>query len=152
MREWFKHAEGYLNIDENNLYLTKTGNWSDTIDIEEKNSPSQRKNDIASKFKYWSFIGVFGSLVIYVIVTSITKPGINYSILIGLPVLTYSVYQYLSPEINGAFKIPISKIKKIDFKDFEVTIFFDDGKDVNVEYSVRSIKRNDIELLRSIVF
>ena len=37
MKHYFKYSSGYINIDEENLYLTKTGNWQEVKDIKESN-------------------------------------------------------------------------------------------------------------------
>ena len=45
MKEWFKYEFGYVNIDSENLYLTNTGNWSETKTLTEKTKKVANQND-----------------------------------------------------------------------------------------------------------
>ena len=36
MKEYFKYANGYININDENLFLTHSGNWSETSTLVEK--------------------------------------------------------------------------------------------------------------------
>lgn len=36
-KSFYKYKYGYINIDQNNIYITSTGNWSETIQLTEKN-------------------------------------------------------------------------------------------------------------------
>ncbi|WP_196889864.1 hypothetical protein [Aureivirga sp. CE67] len=43
MKEWFKYELGYVNIDSENIYLTGSGNWSETKNLEEKTRKVSKK-------------------------------------------------------------------------------------------------------------
>lgn len=49
MKKWFKYEYGFVNIDEDYIYLTNTGNWSDTKDLQEL-SPTHKSSKIILLF------------------------------------------------------------------------------------------------------
>ncbi len=55
MKHYFKYNNGYINIDNENLYLTKTGNWQEVRDIKESNSIIPKKK-ITKLQKVFSWI------------------------------------------------------------------------------------------------
>ncbi len=50
MKKWFKYRFGYVNIDDENFYLTNSGNWSETIDMNEKTKKTEKKGSL-KKFR-----------------------------------------------------------------------------------------------------
>lgn len=41
-RDYFPHKYGFINVDEDNIYLTQSGNWSQTKDLREFREPEKR--------------------------------------------------------------------------------------------------------------
>lgn len=54
MKHFFKYKFGYINIDEETLYLTKTGNWQEVKDIVARNDNKEGKKPsiLAQIFSY----------------------------------------------------------------------------------------------------
>jgi hypothetical protein len=65
MKEWLKHKHGYLNIDEKNLYFTKTGNWSEIADLKEQNSTEFKTADQNSKIKLILLLGIIDAVSVW---------------------------------------------------------------------------------------
>jgi hypothetical protein len=42
-KSFYKYKYGYINIDQNNIYITSTGNWSETIQLTEKKFGKTKK-------------------------------------------------------------------------------------------------------------
>jgi methionyl-tRNA synthetase len=55
MKTWFKYEYGYVNLDSDTLYLTNSGNWSETTTLSEKTKEITQKND-TKNYKYVSFL------------------------------------------------------------------------------------------------
>ncbi len=118
MKEYFKYANGFVNLNNENLFLTNSGNWSETLNLLEKSPKSIRKNNFKS---YKIYIYLFIVVCLIVLVLTKAKSG---SIPFGLILLGLGTYSYLKRETGKQYKIPISKIKSIIINENEVTIFF----------------------------
>lgn len=89
MKEWFKYEFGYVNIDSENLYLTNSGNWSETRDLPEKTKQASNKNDNKSS----SILG-FIIVTIGLLTFLIMKNFINGKVGLTLILLTLGGLQY----------------------------------------------------------
>lgn len=118
MKEYFKYDNGYVNINDENLFLTNSGNWSEITTIEEKSEKTIRKNSIRS-LKFYAFIlGLVGLVAL-----SVARAQ-NGSIPIGLILLVFAAYMYMKRDVGSKYKIPLSKIKNIEIDKEEVKIIF----------------------------
>ncbi len=45
MRAWFKYSKGYVNINNTNIFLTRSGNRQETVSPEEKNKWVRKRNE-----------------------------------------------------------------------------------------------------------
>ena len=55
MKEYFKYANGFVNLNDENLFLTNSGNWSETSDLLEKSPKSIRQNNFKG-FKIYIYL------------------------------------------------------------------------------------------------
>ncbi len=122
MKEWFKHQYGYVNIYENNLFFTNTGNWSETKDLKEK-SDKQVKYKV-KKYKVIVFMTMVFMLFAFSFFSNIISDKLSLLILIGLPVAGYFFYKYMHTELGPCYRIPLSKISNIVIDDKKVTVSF----------------------------
>jgi hypothetical protein len=125
MKEYFKYANGYVNINDENLFLTNSGNWSETHDLMEKSPKSIRKNDLKS-FKMYSFPFV----IICISLFMITKSE-NVFFPLTFAGLGFAAFFYLKREIGKRYKIPISKIISFDVSNDKVKILFRNANDID---------------------
>lgn len=118
MKEYFKYANGYVNINDENLCLTNSGNWSETHDLLEKSPKSIRKNDLKSlKIYSLPFIIVCIGLLMYSKLDNIFIP-------FAFSGSCFGAYLYLIRETGKCYKIPISKIISFDVSNDKVKILF----------------------------
>lgn len=73
MKEWLKHKYGYINIDDENVYVTKTGNWSEISKLQEKNHRRFIFFDGRTKLKIGIYLFVQAGLILYVFVSKIVS-------------------------------------------------------------------------------
>ena len=118
MKEYFKYANGFVNINDENLFLTNSGNWSETHELLEKSSKSIRQNNFKG-FKIYIFLFVVVCLV--VLILSKSKSG---SIPFGIILLGLGAFAYMKRETGKRYKIPISKIISITIIENSAKIIF----------------------------
>lgn len=122
MKHFFKYHNGYINIDDENLYLTTTGNWSETKDIIEKSTVSTRDNlsRIANKQNFLVAIGIiFTGFFFY---NNDFKSIILPVLIIGAGL--FLLFNYTRRDFGLQYKIPLSKIDSIiliDQNDIKIT-------------------------------
>jgi hypothetical protein len=125
MKEYFKYDNGFVNINDENLFLTNSGNWSETHDLLEKSPKSIRKNDLKS-FKMYSFPFV----IICISLFMITKSE-NVFFPLTFAGLGFAAFFNLKREIGKRYKIPISKIISFDVSNDKVKILFRNANDID---------------------
>lgn len=123
MRRWFKHEYGFVNIDDKNLYLTNSGNWSDTLKLTEK-TPQTIKKSKRKALRINSYLAVCFMAFAILFALVFSKGSQNTSFLWLLPIGAYFLYDYLKPEVGPTFLIPIVKIEVIEMEDTSATIHF----------------------------
>lgn len=112
MKHYFKYGNGYINIDDENLYLTNSGNWLETKDLIEKSKVSRQYNlkRISEKQNYWftfyiMLMGFFGF-------STETKLWLPIAVISGL--LLFLLFNYFKRDFGFQYKIPLSKIEAIE--------------------------------------
>jgi hypothetical protein len=118
MKEYFKYANGFVNINDENLFLTNSGNWSETHELLEKSSKSIRQNNFKG-FRIYIFLFAVACLI--VLILSKSKSG---SIPFGIILLGLGVFSYMKRETGKRYKIPISKIINITIVENAAKIIF----------------------------
>lgn len=115
MKEFFKYRFGYINIDDKNLYLNETGNWSYVEKLKEKKrvSPIQ-KPTVTIIYKLTYMLSLI-AMVIFIIFYS--NPFINAVIMLFIyMVIYYFIFEHLNIKIDYNYKIPLHKINSITQK------------------------------------
>lgn len=118
MKEYFKYANGFVNINDENLFLTNSGNWSETHELLEKSSKSIKQNNFKG-FKIYIFLFVIACLIVLILLKS--KKG---SIPFGIILLGLGVFAYMKRETGKRYKIPISKIISVTIIENSAKIIF----------------------------
>lgn len=144
MKEYFKYANGYININDENIFLTNSGNWSETHTLMEKSPKSIRKNKFKG-FRIYIYLFVVACLIILVV--SKSKSG---SIPVGIVLLGLAAYTYMKRETGKQYKIPISKIKEIAISGNQTKIIFlNEGNHEDFEI-IDNLENNGIAILSKI--
>jgi hypothetical protein len=118
MKEYFKYANGFVNINDENLFLTNSGNWSETHELFEKSSKSIRQNNFKG-FRIYIFL--FSVACLIVLILSKSKSG---SIPFGIILLGLGAFAYMKRETGKQYKIPISKIIRVTIIENSAKIIF----------------------------
>ncbi|MFN3404670.1 MAG: hypothetical protein ACK40G_11280 [Cytophagaceae bacterium] len=126
MKDWFKYEYGYVNIDENYVYVTNSGNWSETNDLKERSSSVVAKNSFR-KLKNIIFLSVTFTLFFILFLNNFSGSDFSLLLLLGIPGAAYYLYQYMRSDLGSKFKIPINKITDIKISDTSIIISFTDA-------------------------
>ena len=118
MKEYFKYANGYININDENLYLTHSGNWSETLTLQEKSSKSNFKAN--RMYLNYLIIVVLIGFGVY----DLVKDFKNKTFPFGIVLLFLGFLAYFKREKGMRYKIPIAKIKSITILNNAAKIYF----------------------------
>lgn len=138
-KKWFKHQFGFVNIDAENCYITKTGNWSEVQKLSEKNSMSFRSISTKDQIKLMLYFVPVTGLLIFLFTKNLMGGDISLLLLIGLPLAGYAIYKYWKPEFNSSFVIPKSKIQDIEIGEKQIVIQFLDGENKENSFTLSKI-------------
>lgn len=112
MKQYFKYAHGYINIDTENLFLTNTGNWQETRELKEKSPETKRKNaQRIGRMQAFVFTALcaFGGFVYCMF----DNKSVSLTFIGLMAIGAYSLLNYFKPEFGNCYKIPLSKIESI---------------------------------------
>lgn len=135
-KHYFKHRYGYIHIDEDNLYFTDSGNWSEARRLKEK--PGRKP---ANEVKWWNrvlgyvLIAILIGLSVFMfydILTSEIKLG---SICFTGFITCLLGYKQIMEKYGPRIRIPREKITSITLLDNGVleVQFLDDRNDKAVQ-------------------
>jgi len=113
MKHYFKYSSGYVNIDAENLFLTNSGNWQETRELEEKSKRTKRQNSLRIA-RMNLFIYITFGIIVFIIYKSVSRDKPYFNAIFGLPVAAYFVNRYFTTEMGKRYKIPFSKIQSIE--------------------------------------
>lgn len=113
MQQWFKYNKGYVNVNEHGIYLTSTGNWSETARLTEKTPESHRRESIR-RFRIYAFFFLAAAGVITMFVRKLWAYPLTYVALPALPFAAYKLYHYLKGDLGIRFMIPRSKVTRVE--------------------------------------
>lgn len=149
MQEWFKYEYGYVNIDDEYLYLTNSGNWSETFNLQEKSRVVNNRNENKSAWMIGFLVVVFAFFAFLILMT-----GANGKISFTLLFLTigggYKMYEYMKRGIGAKFKIPLPKISEIRMTDDLAEIAFTDGEGNSEVYKLLKVDEKGRGILQSL--
>ena len=114
-KQYFKYRFGYINIDDENLYLNETGNWSYIEKLKEKEKASPPQKPITTII--YKSIFLLSSIVILLSIIFYNMSFINVAIIfLSHSAIYYFVFKYLNLKTDFNYKIPLSKINSITQK------------------------------------
>ena len=148
MKLWFKYKHGFINIDDDFLYLTNTGNWSEIADMKEK---GESNSSDFRKYRMIGFLAVCFFLFAFLIYKNINSGNINLLLLIGLPALFFLAYRSLSPEMGSKFKIPHYKMKRLETDGQNVTVHFLNKMDAPSSERILRLDENGIQSIQELM-
>ncbi len=149
MKHYFKYASGYINIDDEALYLTSSGNWEEARNLIEKNANSAKANKRRVNRN---------SLLLYIplallIITSAVLVGadkLKFAPLMLLYLMIYYIHKHFSKKLGNRYKIPLSKIQAIEPVDGGLKITFrNEAGEPDFEV-VKGVEEKGVEVLRAL--
>lgn len=145
MKEYFKYTKGFVNIDDDNLYLTNSGNWQEARNLKEKSSKTIkannfRKNKINLYFYILLGLGILGTIYQFYKGHSVRLPLVFSG-------LGFAAYRYMIRETGNRFKIPLSKIKSITNENDLTSILFLDEQNLETSEIISGLEIKGIALL-----
>jgi len=121
VKEYFKYSQGFVNVNDENLYLTNSGNWSEIESLREKSPESIRKNR-QKRFRFDAFLFVILLITGYSIFWMSKTGSITFPIIVVA--LGFGVFKYFRNELGNVYKIPRDKITSIVISEEEAKINF----------------------------
>lgn len=149
MKHYFKYASGYINIDDENLYLTSSGNWEETRGLQEKSTTSAKAN---KRRVNKNSIFLYGLLAFALLATAYMV-GTNKLKFLPLLVVFYGLYEvnkHFSKEMGNRYKIPLSKIEAIEPIDGGHKIIFRNEADQPDFEEVKGLEEKGIAFLSTL--
>ena len=146
MKEFFKVHQGYVLIDDHNVYITKTGNWSETKKL--KQFQGKKPN-----YKKWFMTAImFTALSIFG--WFLTEEGALKEVLESLSFgSAVSVILFLvglvSGEDRATYYIPKEKVLKVEADKDSVVLHFESVDLKIVEEHIGGLSSERIDLLKS---
>lgn len=122
-KHFFKYAYGYINIDAENLYMTNSGNFQEARETEEKSSANQAQNNHrVNRMK--GFVYGFLAIIAFFIVDAVENKTFAIGGFVAAGLLAYKLFDYFKPEFGSRYRIPLSKIERIERYNKGIKIFF----------------------------
>ena len=149
MRHFFKYEKGFININEENLFLTKSGNWSEVELLLEKSSKSKSQNS-KKKIKTYSFYAMLLSFSLLLFFNLNNGKSGKIMLPLGIVLLLLSAYNYIRAGSGNQYKIPLSKINKMEYSFNSLKIYFMnlDGKE-DFE-KIENIEEKGVQILKDL--
>ncbi len=145
-RDWFPYQNGFVNVDHENVYLTNSGNWSETEKLQEKSK--KRWNFRAIRMRLT--IVIAGIVLMMVLFYVFAKKGLKIGFGVELVLIFLAIYDSFRTETGGRYKIPRNKISDIETEDNWARIQFINGDEKEDAISLDNIKSNGVQILQSL--
>ncbi len=148
MKDWFRYKYGFVNIDDENIYFTSTGNWTETKKLQEKGIQKSNKIRRIRIQAFLVFSCLLGAIMLF---TSLANGSVNLLLLIGLPAYLFYIYNYLKTGIGENYKLPIQHIISITIEDQTAMIEFTYLDNKTYTEKLESVEEKGKELLERII-
>ena len=152
MKHFFKYKFGYINIDEENLYLTKTGNWQEVKDIIARNNKNKEDKKPNTIFQIFSYILVLFNIAVF-LYTLVYTPEYIITTLITVLVLDSITFIFRRRDFGKQCIIPLNCITAIEIlKNNKVKINYTKNGN-NPDYvTLKRVEEKGIEFLKNLKF
>lgn len=136
MKHYFKYSGGYVNIDDENLYLTNSGNWQEARGLEEK-SPSTVRANNNRIIRMKGF--VYGIIIVVSAAAFLFYKALSFGLLLSFGALAYKLFDYFGTEFGKRYKIPLNKLKEVKIEGETMTLIFLNGRNEVDRESVENV-------------
>lgn len=149
MKHFFKYEKGFVNIDTKNLYLTQSGNWSEIDSLSEKSAKSKSQNT-KKKIKTYSFYAMLVSFSLLLFFNLNNGKNGKMMLPLGIILLFMSAYFYIRASSGNQYKIPLSKITKMEYTFNTLKIHFKNFDDKEDFERLYAIDKKGIQILKDL--
>jgi hypothetical protein len=123
MKHFFKYGSGYINLDDNDLYLTGSGNWQEARGLQEKGSKTIGANNRRIGRMKGFVCTVYGCIVL-ALLQMVDNNLISISAIALLGILAYYLLEYFKTDFGVRYRIPLIKISSIEKHEKGLKIIF----------------------------
>jgi len=151
MKDWFEYEYGFVNIDDENIYLTESGNWSETKNLHEQ-TPNNKVSEGVNKFLTILFLGFVFLAIIGIMILKFSA-SFRFGIIGGIGLISggIAVWNFLKSDFGSNFYIPISKLEKIEVGDDYFVLFFLDKSGKASTYSITKPEPKGFEIIKKVL-
>ena len=155
MRVFFKYEFGYVNIDDKNIYLTNSGNWSETAGLSESSG--------ITSLKSWIKVAIGIALILvaslFILVSHLSDLSTRTNDILGIilvafvPFSIYKIYKSFRSDLGKTFKIPFDKVISLEFSETEngSIVRFRNGKNIEERFFINNLKLDDHLKIKSMI-
>jgi len=148
LKDWCKHRYGFVNFDDEYMYLTSSGNWSDVDDLGELNEEGFRSKSSFQRNKTILFLTIIILAGVFLII--LKGRSVEISVFIVVAFTIFAVFQYFASNLSLNFKIPYSKIQSIDVREQAADITFTDFNGKEEKHHLQGLNGKGISLFYEI--
>ena len=125
-RSYFKHEQGYINVMEDRLCFTRSGNWQEAEQTTERTGRTTAVH--TSRVIVGVLLVLLGGAALGLMKGGRFSEGVSFPLTIGLMGFgCYKLYSALRTDFGPSFCIPFSKIRSVEGTAQGVAITFVNG-------------------------
>lgn len=102
-----------MNVDDESIYLTTSGNWAEAKKLKEKSSASAKANRKRIN-RISLFIFLVAAMVVVALLYALSNESANKLVFVVLPIVGFKVYGYFKPDLGKRYQIPVAKIQSFE--------------------------------------
>ena len=142
MRKWFRYRSGFINIDDEYIYFTDTGNWSEAGNLSVINLNNEAKN--RRKNVFFTLLLALDMFLPFVL-------GDFYALWIIFPIVLFAlIYDLKSNNLTSTNKVKLVDIENINIDGLSVQIRFLISEHVSRVRKLRKVEDKGLIILESI--
>ncbi len=126
MRQHFKIAQGYLNVDEAAVIFTRSGNWTEAAHAPELDRTVRSKHTLRLSIGL-ALIALGDTFLAAKTLRAAWGTGSVLLIIGALGLGLYAMYDRLRDDLGGHYRIPFRKVIAMTYVDEHLDIRFLDG-------------------------
>lgn len=139
MKNYYKHNHGYINIDDENVYFIKSGNWQEACETKEKKS--------AKKIKRVNIL--MSALYISILLIFIIRENYIF-LLLAVVLFAQHLYTLLTKTVQVPYKVPLSKIDNMELTEKGFILHFKNEANEPDKQVINGIEDEGLKLISAI--
>ena len=142
-KNWFSYEFGYVNLDAGNLYLTNSGNWSETVNLDERSRQTSHKPSFRIRGMKLYFILCLAGIG-FLLLRSLINDGRGIKLVFLACAGVFFLYRYLRTEMGPRFRIPLNKITSIEISGNNIRIAFLDKEGGTDHINLKNVDKKGL--------